>query len=177
MMTTTATATMMTKTMMMTTIMIRTATETTMKSMATSSMMRMRMEDEVVAASAPIEVRGILCVELLHESQNALPDVREKYPSTFDASCAVMLAPITSSREGEDGARFQANTSTSSSSSSSRRTYSRCAPRAASTIRTRRLLPPRRISRTRRSRGSRICTASSPRRSPRTRHPSRPTLP
>jgi len=130
----------------------------------------------VVAASSPIEVRGILCVELLHESQNALPDVDE-YPSTFDASCAVMLAPISSSREGEYGTRFQANTSTSSSSSSSRRTYLRCAPRAASTIWTRRLLPPRQISRTRRSRVSRICTTSSPRRLPRTRHPSHPTLP
>jgi hypothetical protein len=113
MMTTTATATMMTKTMMMTTIMIRTATETTMTSMATSPMMRMRMKMTttivniaviVVAASAPIEVRGILCVELLHESQNALPDVRDEYPLTFDASCAVMLALISSSREGEDGA-------------------------------------------------------------------------
>jgi hypothetical protein len=79
---------------------------------------------------------------ILHESQNALPDVRDEYPLTIDASCAVMLAPISSSREGEDGTRFQANTSTSSSSSSSRRTYLRCAPRAASTIRTRRLLPP-----------------------------------
>ncbi len=177
---------MMTKTMMMTTIMIRTATEMSMTSMATSSIMRMRMKTTttivniaviVVAASAPIEVRGILCVELLHESQNALPDVRDEYPLTFDTSCAVMLAPILSSQEGEDGARFQANTSTSSSSSSSRRTYSRCAPRAASTIRTQRLLPPRRISRTQRSCGSQICTASSSRRSPRTRHPSRPTLP
>ena len=44
MMTTMATATMMTKTMMMTTIMIRTATETTMTSMATSLMRRMRMK-------------------------------------------------------------------------------------------------------------------------------------
>ncbi len=112
----------------------------------------------VVAASAPIEVRGILCIELLHESQNAPPDVHDEYPSLFNASCAVMLAPISSSREGEqDGVHFQANTSTSSSSSSSQRTYSRCAPRAASTIRARRLHPPRRISRTRRSHGSRLC--------------------
>jgi hypothetical protein len=94
--------------------MIRTATEMTMTSMATSSMMKMRTKTTttivniaviVVAASAPIEVRGILCAELLHESQNVLPDVRDEYPSTFDASCAVMLALISLSREGEDGAR------------------------------------------------------------------------
>ena len=88
----------------------------------------------------------VTATTILHKSQNALPDVRDEYPSTFDASCAVMLAPISSSREGEDGARFQANTSTSSSSSSSRRTYLRCAPWAASTIRTRRLPPPSDIS-------------------------------
>ena len=44
-----------------------------------------------MAASAPIEVRGILGVELLHESQNALPDVREKYPSTFGHRLVVAL--------------------------------------------------------------------------------------
>ena len=85
--------------------------------------------------------------------------------------------PLSSSREG---AIFHARTSTSSSSSTvpAEEVFALCTsgslndPDATTTP-----PPPRRISRTRRSRGSRICTSSSPRTSPRRHRPSRRTPP